>query len=823
MAENFKPHLFVKDVHTSQKYKVTPRKIDVVNTIPVRDRVEHGKNLLAELGEVWELAAQEAQFRRQKNLPAKDGEYISFKSSPEGNLKVDSLDSGGARLLNVKFDEASRQEIVTLFIPLDKKEKLISKIETYADTQKIVRYNNDLVAKIENILRAEIINLWSGPIEYLPKETAIWVELWLSGGAKLYEDVNAEFTTICDLFDIQIGEGFLLFPERTVIPIKANFNQITELFKSFEHLAELRKAEELNSFWLNQTVIEREGWIEETLKKIKFNKTDNFISILDTGVNNGHLLIAPILDDADKLTVDNNWGTNDVGGHGTKMAGVAAYGNINETFEHPEVEINHRLESVKIISPNNETDGVNLPYITQNAVSTAIINKADAKRIYCFANTGTNQFEFGKPSTWSATIDTIIFGNDDADKKIFVVSAGNVRDEDDFKQYPENNLNLQIESPAQSWNSISIGAFTEKTLADKNVLASKNELSPFSRTSNAWESNWPIKPDVVFEGGNLIKLDNGNTERHEDLEVLTTSSNVITNQITTINATSAATAFAANFIAKLRHVYPNAWEETLRALVIHSSSWTEAMKKQLNFTGNQASIVQMLRTYGYGVPNLEKAVECKSNYLTFVSEQVIQPYTKEDGKEPGTNDVHFYEFPWPKEILEGLIDAEVTIRVTLSYFIEPNPGEKGYSTKYSYQSTALKFALMPPNDEPENFMLRINNVAREKLKEELGVEKLPDNAFDKVSNVKWELGAENTFKGSVHSNYWKTSAAEAASCNYIAVYPQPSGWWKNFKKQEKYNEKLRYSLIVSIETPENTNDIYTAIAQKVQIENLIKV
>jgi hypothetical protein len=440
-----------------------------------------------------------------------------------------------------------------------------------------------------------------------------------------------------------------------------------------------------------------------------------------------------------------------------------------------------------------------------------------------FCKYGTNQFEFGKPSTWSATIDTIIFGNDDADKKIFVVSAGNVRDEDDFKQYPENNLNLQIESPAQSWNSISIGAFTEKTLADKNVLASKNELSPFSRTSNAWESNWPIKPDVVFEGGNLIKLDNGNTERHEDLEVLTTSSNAIINQLATINATSAATAFAANFIAKLRHVYPKAWEETLRALVIHSASWTGAMKKQLNFTGNQASIVQMLRTYGYGVPNLEKAVECKSNYLTFVSEQVLQPYIEQEGKDPGTNDVHFYEFPWPKQILEELGDKEVIIRVTLSYFIEPNPGEKGYSTKYSYQSTALKFALMPPNDEPENFMLRINNAAREKLKTELGVEKLPENTIDKVSNVKWELGAENIFKGSVHSNYWKTSAAEAASCNYIAVYPQPSGWWKNLKKQKKYNEKLRYSLIVSVETPENTADIYTTIAQKVQIEKLIKV
>lgn len=823
MAEDFKPHLFVNNVHTSQRYKVTPKDMSGGNTIPKRDRVAHGKTILAELKEVWNLADQESQLRKQQNLPVKDGQYITFKSAEDGKLKIESLDSSGAKLLNVKFDGASGQEIATLFIPTHKREALISKIETYADTQKKERYNNDLVARIESILRSEVNNLWSSPMKYLPKETAIWVELWLSGGTVVYGEVKADFEAICDLFSIQIGMGSIIFPERTVIPIKSNFEQIVELVKSFEYIAEFRKAEELNSYWLNQTVIEREGWIEETIKKISFNKNNNFISILDTGVNNGHLLIAPILDNSDKLTIDNNWGKNDVGGHGTKMAGVAAYGNLNETFEHPEIEINHQLESVKIIPPNGKNEDVNLPYITENAVSTAIINKADAKRIYCFANTGKNQFEFGKPSTWSATLDKIIFGLDDSDKKVFVVSAGNVEEKDNFEQYPENNLNLQIESPAQSWNSISVGAFTEMILSNKNTLAAKNELSPFSRTSNAWGSNWPIKPDVVFEGGNLVVLDNGDIERDFNLEVLTTSSSAAVNQLATISATSAATAFGANFIAKLRHVYPDAWEETLRGLVIHSASWTEAMKKQLKFENNQPSIVKMLRTYGYGVPNLEKAVESKSNYLTFVSEQILQPYIKEDGKEPGTNDVHFYEFPWPKNILEGLGDAEVTIRVTLSYFIEPNPGEKGYSTKYSYQSTALKFALMPPNDEPENFMLRINNVAREKLKEVLGVEKLPDGAIDKVSNVKWELGAENIFKGSIHSNYWKSSAAEAASCNYIAVYPQPSGWWKNLKKQEKYNEKLRYSLIVSVETPENTDDIYTTIAQKVQVENLIKV
>ncbi|WP_149207738.1 hypothetical protein [Flavobacterium johnsoniae] len=88
---------------------------------------------------------------------------------------------------------------------------------------------------------------------------------------------------------------------------------------------------------------------------------------------------------------------------------------------------------------------------------------------------------------------------------------------------------------------------------------------------------------------------------------------------------------------------------------------------------------------------------------------------------------------------------------------------------------------------------------------------------------RWALGAENVFKGSIHSNYWTGTAAEIASCNKLAIYPQASGWWKQLKRQAKYNSTIRYSLIVSIETPENTQDIYTPIATRVELENLVKV
>jgi hypothetical protein len=627
------------------------------------------------------------------------------------------------------------------------------------------------------------------------------------------------------LYEIEFLESILEFPQRTIFIIKANYAQLNELILSFGWIAEIRKTEELNSFWINQRISENNQWIEEALQNITFTKSNNFICILDTGINNGHSLIEPVLDNPNLLTVEPGWGTNDSDGHGTNMAGVAIYGNLNSILENNSpIEIHHQLESVKIYNPAFPNDRIKLPLITLDAVNRAIINNPKNSRIFCMAVTTDFQVEFGKPSAYSSVIDKIVFGEDNDDKKIFVISAGNVRMEADYKNYPESNLNSSTESPAQSWNAICVGAYTDKLVPNAITLANKFELSPYSRTSCSWDNNWPIKPEVVFEGGNRILLEDGETEGHDDLEVLTTHRNSLVHNFSTIWATSSATAFASNFLAKLRNAYPIAWVETLRGLMIHSASWKEEMINQFKIDTNKKGDVQrLLKIVGYGIPNIEKAIECKSNYLTFISEQIIQPY-KIENNEIKTNEIHYYEFPWPKDILENIGAEDVTLRVTLSYYIEPNPGDKGYNTKYSYQSCALKFHLIKPNESFENFQVRTNKINQDNLKVELGKGTLDDNDYSKGSlSTRWFYGPKNIFKGSIHSDYWKGSAADIASCNILAVYPLSSGWWKQLKKQNKSNSQLRYSLIVSIETPENTTDIYTPIATQVAVENLIVV
>src|SRR5436190_21810557 len=92
---------------------------------------------------------------------------------------------------------------------------------------------------------------------------------------------------------------------------------------------------------------------------------------------------------------------------------------------------------------------------------------------------------------------------------VSILSAGNIAVDVMPADYLERNDLEPVEDPAQAWNALSVGAFTEKvnindpTFAGYVPIAPAGELSPRSRTSVAWERQWPVKPDVMFEGGNL--------------------------------------------------------------------------------------------------------------------------------------------------------------------------------------------------------------------------------------------------------------------------------------------------------------------------------
>lgn len=209
---------------------------------------------------------------------------------------------------------------------------------------------------------------------------------------------------------------------------------------------------------------------------------------------------------------------------------------------------------------------------------------------------------------------------------------------------------------------------------------------------------------------------------------------------------------------------------------------------------------------GYGVPNLQRALYCASNNLTLIAQETLQPFDKKENK-PGyrTRDMHLHELPWPKEALESLGETEVTMRITLSYFIEPGPGEVGWEDRYRYQSYALRFDLNTPLEDRRQFMIRLNKAARDE----------GGKAETTSGSDRWIIGKTGRSKGSIHSDIWRGPAAQLAACNLIGVYPV-IGWWRERAWLGRWSKLARYSLIVSLHSPKQDVDIYTPVAVAVE-------
>ncbi|MDH8281562.1 hypothetical protein QIG10_27210, partial [Klebsiella pneumoniae] len=58
--------------------------------------------------------------------------------------------------------------------------------------------------------------------------------------------------------------------------------------------------------------------------------------------------------------------------------------------------------------------------------------------------------------------------------------------------------------------------------------------------------------------------------------------------------------------------------------------------------------------------------------------------------------------------------------------------------------------------------------------------------------------------------------------NTIAVYPV-GGWWKYRTAQDRYENRVRYSLLVSIDVPDENIDIYSEVENIINIGNQIDI
>lgn len=800
-------HFLLSNTASTEGYTSTSRGSGTFRT-PPRDCAIHGRQLADQFRKVQNQAT--VDHGREPATENLDIVPVTFASNADHDLKLESLENKpkGIRILNVR--EESGRQVATVAIPKGKTDHFAKRFDEYATetTEKGNPKHNDLAASIAEVKLAFLRDYWTDSGDDYPVPTdEFWWEVWLE---RSQDEVEATFRAEADRLGMQVSPSTVRFPEVIVILAYTSLDHWSQFAGLLNYLAEFRRAKIVPGEFLQLPPKDQAEFVHALrARTTAAGSSAPAVCVLDTGVNRGHPLLEDSLAEDDSHVWNPEWPPGDQKGHGTELAGLALYGPLEEQLLATEpVQLRHRLEAAKILPHVGENSPPDYGPITVGSMAMAELQAPERSRVFCLAVTADDR-DTWRPTLWSAELDQACSGALDEQQRLLFVSAGNLA-ADFVANYPDANHIASVQDPAQCWNAVTVGAFTDKvwiqdpTLKGWTPIAPKGQLSPASTTSLAWDSpEWPIKPDIVLEGGNWAKDPAGFVSKTDDLSLLTTAMNPPEALLALSEDTSAATALASRMGATLLAEYPEFWPETLRGLLVHSAEWTPEMLEEFPHSRRH----ERMRCYGWGIPNLQRARECAKNVATMIIQDSMQPFQKE-GSRVSTKEMKLHALPFPKTVLQDLGEEEVTMRVTLSYFIAPSPGRKGWNIKHRYASHGLRFDVKRPEESMQQLRERLTRNAWD------DPQVAPRTTVSDSRN--WSLGKTLRTKGSLHSDTWQGTASQLADSEYVAVFPV-TGWWRERPGQECYDKNARYALIISIESASRDLELYQAVYEQISV------
>lgn len=232
--------------------------------------------------------------------------------------------------------------------------------------------------------------------------------------------------------------------------------------------------------------------------------------ILDSGLTTGHPFLAPAVGDSQSFLPGKD--ATDEHGHGTLVAGLGLYGDIETAIQTGELTPRLRIFSGRILDENNE----NTTGFVENQIDEAVRYFHESYGCMIF---NLSFGDFRKPyfgghlKGLSYILDTLYreLG------VLFIVSTGNVpgnqKDGLEWKNgYPNymSEDSWAIVEPAPALNVITVGSLAryDQTINSHRYsgdpaevpIARQNQPSPFSRRGHS--IGGAIKPDLTAYGGN---------------------------------------------------------------------------------------------------------------------------------------------------------------------------------------------------------------------------------------------------------------------------------------------------------------------------------
>jgi subtilisin family serine protease len=797
MSEDYK-HLFIKkEILRNERRTAGSRQPPIKRD----DFPSHCQKLKQDLSNSYQRA------KAQPSHP--EGEYIlKFKYS--GSLAFKDLEQHG-----VKFISHEDKEVCVVFSNDDGMAKFSDHLQRLVLDDSDITYKRIVEALdgIEN-WTAEDRKSWAIQNKGLPttKIFKLDIELW-----PINTSNHPERTQYCNSFEKWLTEMQIRRIDRInqdsllMYRIEANHLQAEKLLNHRDiRLIDLIPQTGISYQQLNVDIDE----IPINLPTPGENAAR--VCILDSGINSNHPLLKTAVAESESYVTGQD--NSDDAGHGTAVAGIALYGDVencaSSNFWNPQIW----LFSGKILYTDPRTQNACFDEKTIiKTITDAVTYFAEERgcRIFNLSIGNENAPYDGRHIRGIAyVLDTLARKHN----ILFIVSAGNFTGSQDplipvqswRNEYPDYLINdvSMIIDPAPALNVLTVGSTArhnanqdEQKYPEINALspASENQPSPFTRHGPSVKG--ALKPDLIATGGNLAspmrtegKQWNAN---YRGLGVLTLNHSFVGNALLKeISGTSFAAPYITHLAGRLLNEYPSSSANLLRALLVNhanlpsecNSTFSEEAKNQYKNNTKTKHRELVREIAGYGMVEEDILYRSTENAVVLMAEDKIE-----------NNAHYFYELPLPETYLRTN-KATRELRVTLAY----SPIVS--TTRIDYTATRISYRLVKGTSLGE-----IQRSFNQETKKETKTK-------NDASTTNRSINSQLRDKGTVQSSIWRLHRLKPSEKWFVVVTRNDRDWGASMCLEQE-----PYALVVTVTDKDNLRaNLYSEIRQRIQEKELVR-
>ncbi len=539
--------------------------------------------------------------------------------------------------------------------------------------------------------------------------------------------------------------------------------------------------------------------------------TSSRICILDSGINTNHPLLKTAIADSQSFIEGRHEG--DESGHGTAVAGIALYGDLEECADSHYWQPQFWLYNGKVMYLDEQTGETCFDEKTIETTLTKAVEYFAGEcgcRIFNVSLGNANAPYDGKHIRGIAYVLDRLAREYDI---LFIVSVGNFSGSDnppvpvaswrdEYPEYLMDDTSIIID-PATALNAISVGSLAkhnqhsdEQRYPEISALSPANEDQPSPFTRHGPSVGKALKPDIVAPGGNraspLRQEDRQWQNDERGMGVLTLNHQFFGG---TLFKEIAGSSFAAPYIThlagRLLNEYPQASANLLRAMLVNHANLpdvcTNTFPEEWCKTYKEASGTKNRELpreiAGYGKIDEDSLYRSSESVVVLMAEDSIENNTHQ-----------FYELPLPASFLRAN-RASRELRVTLAY----SPPVR--TTRLEYTATKMSFRL-------------IKGLSLEDVEQHFNHDTQDDNKTrndDATANR--NISTQIRDKGTVQSSVWHFKQRNPDEKWFVVVTRQDRDWGE----LSPCLDQEHYALVVTATDRENEQaQLYTEIQLRIR-------